>query len=238
MTPDTKDGLHSRCIVALDLPRQESLEIASSLKGIASWVKVGLTLFFLEGPSIVYSLKEMGFKVFADLKLFDIPHQIEGAARSLVTIGVDMFTLYALGGLSMMQAARAGADEASQSRPGQAPKILAVTVLTSMDQEVLQQTGISNGLDDQVKTLASLAVEAGMDGLVSSPLEIRMLRSQVPKDKLIVTPGIRPLGSENNDQSRTATPKTAIDEGADFIVVGRPITAALDPAQAFISLFD
>jgi orotidine-5'-phosphate decarboxylase len=229
--------MHEKVIVALDLPATEALTIARKLHGHASWMKVGLTLFYAEGPQIVTELKAMGFKVFLDLKLFDIPHQVQGAAASLTRIGVDMFNLHALGAPSMMQAAREGAKLAADELGILEPLILGVTVLTSMDQSDLTLTGIDRPVDQQVSSLAALCQQASLDGVVASPLETEMLRAQLAPEALIVTPGVRPAGSDTDDQSRVATPGQALISGASHIVVGRPITAAPDPLVAFQTLF-
>lgn len=229
--------MHEKVIVALDLPATEALTIARKLHGHASWMKVGLTLFYAEGPQIVTELKAMGFKVFLDLKLFDIPHQVQGAAASLTRIGVDMFNLHALGAPSMMQAAREGAKLAAGELGIPEPLILGVTVLTSMDQSDLTLTGIDRPIDQQVQSLAVLCQQASLDGVVASPLETEMLRAQLAPEALIVTPGVRPAGSNTDDQSRVATPSQALISGASHIVVGRPITAAPDPLVAFQTLF-
>jgi orotidine-5'-phosphate decarboxylase len=229
--------MHEKVIVALDLPKHEAITIARKLHEHATWMKIGLTLFYAEGPSIVTELKAMGYKIFLDLKLFDIPHQVQGAAASLTQLGVDMFNLHALGGLDMMQAAREGASQAAAQTNNPEPLILGVTVLTSMNQADLTQTGIERDVETQVKSLAQLCQEAQLDGVVASPQETEMLRATLGSDALIVTPGIRPAGSAADDQSRIATPSQALLCGATHIVVGRPITAAADPVDAFQRLF-
>ena len=214
-----------RVIVALDCDRQTALDLAKKLQGKAKWLKVGMTLYYAEGPQI---FKLLGFKVFLDLKFHDIPHQVQGAAASAVEAGADMITMHAVGGIPMMQAAQAAVDES-----GTEADTLAITVLTSMNEETLAQTGVSRGVGEQVKALAACAQEAGLSGVVASPQEAAMLRELLGPDALIVTPGVRPVGAALGDQSRVATPKTAFDAGASHIVVGRPITQADDPAAAF-----
>ena len=217
-----------RVIVALDCDRQTALDLAKKLQGKAKWLKVGMTLYYAEGPRIVEIFKLLGFKVFLDLKFHDIPHQVQGAAASAVEAGADMITMHAVGGIPMMQAAQAAVDES-----GTEADTLAITVLTSMNEETLAQTGVSRGVGEQVKALAACAQEAGLSGVVASPQEAAMLRELLGPDALIVTPGVRPVGAALGDQSRVATPKAAFDAGASHIVVGRPITQADDPAAAF-----
>lgn len=217
-----------RVIVALDCDRQTALDLAKQLQGKAKWLKVGMTLYYAEGPQIVEIFKLLGFKVFLDLKFHDIPHQVQGAAASAVEAGADMITMHAVGGVPMMQAAQAAVDAS-----GTEADTLAITVLTSMDEETLSQTGVSRAMADQVKALAACAQQAGLSGVVASPQEAAMLRELLGPDALIVTPGVRPVGAELGDQSRVATPKAAFDAGASHIVVGRPITQADDPAAAF-----
>ena len=217
-----------RVIVALDCDRQTALDLAKKLQGKAKWLKVGMTLYYAEGPQIVEIFKLLGFKVFLDLKFHDIPHQVQGAAASAVEAGADMITMHAVGGVPMMQAAQAAVDES-----GTEADTLANTVLTSMNEETLAQTGVSRGVGEQVRALAACAQEAGLSGVVASPQEAAMLRELLGPDALIVTPGVRPVGAALGDQSRVATPKAAFDAGASHIVVGRPITQADDPAAAF-----
>ena len=217
-----------RVIVALDCDRQTALDLAKKLQGKAKWLKVGMTLYYAEGPQIVEIFKLLGFKVFLDLKFHDIPHQVQGAAASAVEAGADMITMHAVGGVPMMQAAQAAVDES-----GTEADTLAITVLTSMNEETLAQTGVSRGVGEQVRARAACAQEAGLSGVVASPQEAAMLRELLGPDALIVTPGVRPVGAALGDQSRVATPKAAFDAGASHIVVGRPITQADDPAAAF-----
>lgn len=216
-----------RIIVALDLPEREALALADVLPR-GAWLKVGMTLFYAAGPRIVSELKARGFRVFLDLKLHDIPHQVREAAAVLGELGADLLTVHAAGGADMVAAAREGLD-----RVGAATKILAVTVLTSMDAAGLAQIGVGRLLPDQVRELARGSYAAGADGVVCSPLEARDLRAALGPEALIVTPGVRPAGANAGDQSRVATPGAAIKNGASHVVVGRPITQAADPAAAF-----
>lgn len=218
-----------RIIVALDCGADEARKIARSLVGKASWLKVGMTLYYQEGPRIVEELKDMGFNIFVDLKFHDIPHQIYGAAQSIARAGADMITMHAIGGLEMMRSALDGLIEA------QRPDVitLGITVLTSMSAEDLQLTGVERSLSDQVETLAVQAKQAGLTGVVASPNEAALLRGVLGPEAYIVTPGVRPVGASLDDQSRVATPRQAFDNGASHLVIGRPITAAADPAEAF-----
>ena len=219
-----------RIIVALDCDVDRALEIAQSLKGKASWLKVGMTLYYDQGPSIVKTFKDMGFKVFLDLKFFDIPHQVKGAAASACMSGADMITMHALGGSDMMKAAVEGIEELHLESN---PITLAITVLTSMDQDDLSEIGVSRQVVDQVQALALLAQSSGVSGVVASPQEAPLLREKLGPDAYIVTPGVRPLGSSKGDQSRVTTPEQAFKNGASHIVIGRPITEQDNPAEAF-----
>lgn len=222
-----------RIITALDCPRAEAIELADKLAGEATWLKVGMTLYYAEGPDIVKQLRDRGFKVFLDLKFHDIPHQVRGAAKSAVASGADMITMHTVGGVEMMQAAREGALEAAQEAERELPVTLGITVLTSMDAETLASTGVQRPLAEQVRALAGLASKAGLSGVVASPKEAAMLREVLGPDAYIVTPGVRPAGASLGDQKRVATPATAVADGASHLVIGRPITQAEDPVKAF-----
>ncbi len=225
-----------RIIVALDCGRDEAVELAEKLRGRAKWVKVGMTLYYACGPSIVAAFKQRGYKVFLDLKLHDIPFQIEGAAKSAALTGADMITMHTLGGQAMLEAAQRGVNAAARERSGQAAVTLGITVLTSMDENALSQIGIDRTPAEQVKLLAGVAKEAGISGVVASAQEAAALRDILGPQAYIVTPGIRPAGADAGDQSRIATPSQAFQNGASHIVVGRPITKADDPAAAFDSI--
>ena len=222
-----------RIITALDCWREEALELADKLAGQAVWFKVGMTLYYVEGPSIVRELKDRGFKVFLDLKFHDIPHQVRGAAHSAVISGADMITMHTVGGVEMMAKAREGACEAARAAGREEPVTLGITVLTSMDADALASTGVTRPVGEQVLAMAKLAREAGLSGVVASPQEASMLREVLGPDAYIVTPGVRPAGAALGDQKRVATPAKAIADGASHIVVGRPITRADDPVAAF-----
>ena len=217
-----------RVIIALDCEVEKAISIVHELKGEAKWVKIGMTLYYAYGELLIRICKDCGFNVFLDLKFFDIPHQVKGAAKSAALTGADMLTMHALGGEDMMRAALEGCIDASAS-----PATLAITVLTSMNQDDLAAMGVSREVNEQVKSLAEQAAHAGLSGVVASPKEAKMLREVLGEDALIVTPGVRPAGSAKGDQSRVTTPAEAFANGASHIVVGRPITAASDPISAF-----
>lgn len=236
MTAFSQQPAKDRVIVALDCDREEALRLADLLSGHAAWMKVGMTLFYAEGPSIVSELKQRGFKVFLDLKFNDIPHQVQGAAASATQSGADMLTMHASGGVPMMEAGQAGAQSAAAAAQRTTPVTLAITVLTSMNQGDLDDIGVGRPLCDQVSALADLARRAGLSGVVASPQEASQLRSILGPEAYIVTPGVRPAGASLGDQSRVATPASAFQNGASHIVVGRPITQAADPLAAFQSI--
>lgn len=222
-----------KIIVALDCPRERALELAELLGGHASWVKVGMTLFYAEGPAIVDAMRERGLKVFLDLKVHDIPFQVQGAVRAASLTGADILSIHGLGSSEMIRAARAGAEEAAAEREGERTRLVAISVLTSMDEAALAEIGISAPLADEVERLASLSFAAGADGIVCSPQEARQMRALLGPEALIVTPGVRPAGSDAADQRRVATPAAALAAGASKLVIGRPITGAEDPVAAF-----
>jgi len=217
-----------RLIVALDVPAADAaLEIAGKLEDQCRWFKVGLELYIAAGPAIVEKLAARGHSVFLDLKLHDIPNTVAAAIRSASSLGAKMLTVHAAGGPAMLYAAQ----EAASAMASQ-PQLLAVTVLTSMDLAQLAATGVSASPQEQVALLANLGLEAGIHGFVCSPQEAAALRTLTGPEGVLVTPGIRPSGSEKGDQLRIATPTYALDQGASYLVVGRPITQAADPALA------
>jgi orotidine-5'-phosphate decarboxylase len=216
-----------RLAVALDLPDEhEALKLVDRLGQTCQWFKVGMELYYAAGNSIVQQLRDRGFNVFLDLKLHDIPNTVAGAVRSVTRAGASLLTIHATGGPAMMHAAAEAA-----CAPG-SPRLLAVTVLTSMDANELAGIGITASPAEQVLRLARLAQASGIDGMVCSPEEVATLRKETGPDTLLVIPGIRPAGSAIEDQKRIATPAQAIAHGASMLVVGRPITRAADPAQA------
>lgn len=221
-----------RIIVAIDCDRERALELADALSGHAKWLKVGMTLFYAEGPQIVRDINERGFKVFLDLKFHDIPHQVRGAARSAALAGADLLSVHGLGSGAMLAACREGAETAAEIR-GSRANLVAITVLTSMSQDSLSEIGVEAPVADEAARLARLAQANGIDGIVCSPLEAASMRELLGPDALIVTPGVRPAGAALGDQTRVATPAQAISRGASHIVVGRPITGAEDPVAAY-----
>ena len=219
-----------KLIVALDLPdAAAAVRLAERLKGHAGLFKVGSELFAAEGPVLARYLAGSGEKVFLDLKFHDIPNTVRAAAREAAGIGVAMFDVHALGGRKMMEAALEGAREGGgKSRP----LVLAVTVLTSLASADLDELGVAGTTEDAGVRMAKLAQSAGLDGVIASAREARAIRRACGPRFLIVTPGIRPAGAPSHDQSRTMTPRDAVAAGADYLVVGRSITAAPDPAAA------
>lgn len=214
-------------IVALDFPEAApALALAEQLSASVQWFKVGLELYLAAGDRVVNELKQRGYSVFLDLKLHDIPNTVASAIRALGRLQPDLLTIHASGGSAMLRAAADAACSLSSS-----PRLLAVTVLTSLDAPALQEVGVPASSMDHVLRLAQLASECEISGVVSSPEEAAALRRAHPK-ALLVTPGIRPAGASTGDQKRTASPSAALQAGASMIVVGRPITAAADPLFA------
>jgi orotidine-5'-phosphate decarboxylase len=222
------DVLKDRLIIALDVScASEAQKIVSEIGDTASTYKVGKQLFTAEGPQVVRDLVASGRKVFLDLKFHDIPNTVAGAVRSAAALNVSMLTVHASGGSKMLKAA---ADAATQS--SSKPLILAVTVLTSLSDEDLQELGLPVGVADQVLRLAGIARNAGIGGIVASAHEAQSLRRNLGTGFAIVTPGVRPAGSDAGDQARVVTPADAFRAGATHIVVGRPITGDPNPAAA------
>jgi orotidine-5'-phosphate decarboxylase len=214
--------------VALDTPDlSRALEIARAVKPYVGGLKVGLEFITALGPDAVMQIVEIGLPVFADTKFHDIPNTVKGAASAVAALGVAMFNVHASGGLAMIHAARDAAAE-SESRP----KVLGVTVLTSLEDGDLEMVGQAWPAKDQVLKLATLAKVGGLDGVVCSAHEITAVRAACGAEFLLVVPGIRPAGAAGDDQRRIMTPKAAMDAGADVLVIGRPITGAADPGAA------
>ena len=227
-TSDARDAI----IVALDCSKEEALHVARTLKGRARWLKVGMTLYYKEGPAIVAELKSMGYNVFLDLKLHDIPHQVHGACQSAIATGADIISIHALGGYEMMNAAITAAHEAREAGAA-AANIIAISVLTSMNEQALCDIGIHAPVADEVETLARVAKKAGINGMVCSAWEVERLSELFCHKGLFVVPGIRLAHGETNDQQRVATPSFAKSHHATHIVVGRPILQAPDMCAAF-----
>ncbi|CAK6701724.1 orotidine-5'-phosphate decarboxylase [Synechococcus sp. CBW1107] len=232
--PGTSGPAADRIIVALDRP-----DAASALALVASipdllWVKVGLELFCSAGPDVVRQLRGEGLRVFLDLKFHDIPATMAGACRSAARLGAELITVHACSGHEALAAAQAGACEGAAQEGLEAPTLLAVTVLTSWDAARFRaELAMAESPEDYVPRLAALAVAAGIGGAVCSPQEVAVLRRAHPEPFALVTPGIRPAGAPAGDQRRVMTPADAISAGASRLVIGRPISAAADPAAAF-----
>lgn len=219
-------------IVALDVPSMnQALDLVEILKGEVGYFKVGLQLFTASGPIVVEKILAKDCKVFLDLKLHDIPNTVSNAVRSGLDLGVSMMTLHTTGGEMMLKHAVEAAAEATRSGR-EIPRLLGVTILTSMDDQQIAGVGFDGAVDQLVLKLAHLADRAGLDGIVCSPLELDRLRREKFDRIFFVTPGIRPVGARKDDQTRTNTARGAIRLGARHLVVGRPITQAKDPARA------
>lgn len=225
-----------RIIVALDgMAPQQALALSQQLQGLR-WVKVGLELFVQAGPQVVTQLREQGARVFLDLKFHDIPATMAGACRRAAALGAELITVHACAGSEALQAAQTAAVEGAQSTGQPAPTLLAVTVLTSWEEQRLQrELAITQGIAERVPALAQLSITAGVGGCVCSPLEAATLRAQHPEPFALVTPGIRPKGVAVGDQVRVMGPAEAIAAGASQLVIGRPITKADDPSAAFVA---
>jgi orotidine-5'-phosphate decarboxylase len=223
-----------KIIVALDVPSAEAaLRVAEKLHSHVGMFKVGSEVFTAEGPLVARYLVAAGEQIFLDLKFHDIPNTVRAAAHQAGMLGVSLLTVHASGGRKMMDAALEGVRAAAQARGVARPtRVLAVTALTSLSAEDLAEVGFQGSPEEVVVRLARLAKAAGVDGVVASPREIAVIRQACGPNFLIVTPGIRPATGASNDQARTATPESAIRAGADYLVIGRPITGADDPAAA------
>ena len=232
--PSDLERAQRRLIVALDVPTANAaLALVDRLEGQCTWFKVGLELYVAAGPVIVEKLAARGHSIFLDLKLHDIPNTVASAVRAAASLGAQMLTVHAAGGPAMLAAAReaiAGATAPTQ--------LLAVTVLTSMDQAQVTAIGVTRSPQDQVALLAKMGLQAGIEGFVCSPQEVATLRTLTGPTGVLVTPGIRPAGADRGDQQRIATPAQALREGASYLVVGRPITQAHDPAKAAKAVLD
>jgi orotidine-5'-phosphate decarboxylase len=222
--------MSDRIIVALDVStRNEALALVDTLGGLAGMFKVGLQLFVSEGPDLVREIVGRGRRVFLDLKLHDIPNTVAKAGVDAASLGVSMLTVHASGGRAMMTAV---SGELRGRFGTSKPIVVAVTVLTSLSEAGLREAGVGRPLEDQVRGLALLTKECGVDGVVCSPKDVALVRGASGSEFTIVTPGIRMCGQSLNDQERAATPREAVQRGADYLVVGRAVTAEPDPRLA------
>lgn len=230
----------NKLIVALDVDSaQKAKALCSALRGVAGMFKVGSQLFTSAGPDLVREIVASGERVFLDLKYHDIPNTVAAAGVEATRLGVSIFNIHASGGSEMMQRTADSVSNCAQAEGLPRPQVIAVTALTSANTEVLREVGYGDTPAEMVTRLASLAAASGMDGVVASPQEIAKIRAVVTKsDFLVVTPGVRPAGTQLFDQKRVTTPREAIRAGADYIVVGRPILEAPDPAVAARQILD
>lgn len=226
-------GTGRQIFCAIDTPSlEDALALCARLEGLVGGVKLGLEFFSAQGPAGVRRVAEAGLPVFLDLKLHDIPNTVAGAVRALTPLAPAMLTLHAAGGAAMMKAAAEAASQAAADAGVARPKLLGVTVLTSLADAELSGLGIGGTAAKQVERLAQLALRSGLDGVVCSPREAENLRAVLGRKALLVVPGIRPEGAAAGDQKRVMTPREAIAAGADYLVIGRPVTGADDPAAA------
>ncbi|TDF96655.1 orotidine-5'-phosphate decarboxylase [Paenibacillus piri] len=235
-----QSGIAERIMVALDYAEAaDARKLVESLKGIPCYMKVGMQLFYSAGPGFVAELKEKGYKVFLDLKMHDIPNTVKGGSESVTRLGVDMFNVHAAGGRAMMEAALEGVDKALAGGSGVKPLVIGVTQLTSTSRIVMNnEIGIAGAVEDAVIRYAKLAQAAGLHGVVASPLEVTQLKAACGPGFVTVTPGIRPAGAAIGDQSRVMTPPEAFAQGTDYVVIGRPITAAAEPRAALEQIIE
>jgi orotidine-5'-phosphate decarboxylase len=226
--------MKEKILIALDVSsRKEALALVESLHSLTGMFKVGMQLYTAEGPSLVRDIVKAGGRVFLDLKFHDIPNTVTHAVLEAAKLGVSMMTIHTSGGRAMMQAV---SEELREQLGNDRPMVVGVTVLTSMDEGGLREIGVNAAMDEQVLRLARLAEESGLDGVVCSPREIEMIRGAAGSSFKIVTPDVRMPGQASHDQQRTATPRDAIAKGADYIVVGRPVTQAPHPVSALETL--
>jgi len=226
-------------VFALDIDEPDAaLACARDLSGTLRWIKVGSRLFTTAGAPFVAAIRELGFRVFVDLKFHDIPAQVEGSCRAAARLGAQLMTVHAAGGKAMLEAAAAGAAAGAADAGLPSPTVLAVTVLTSLDDADLNDIGVHRTPAEQVVSLARLVHASGCGGVVASPQELRLLRPQLPRPFRILTPGIRPAGAAAGDQKRIMTPGRAISLGSDYLVVGRPIRNAPDRGAAAVAILE
>lgn len=235
------ENIKEKLIVALDVETpQEARELVARLRASVGMFKIGSQLFMAGGAKFVREIVESGARVFLDLKFHDIPNTVAAAGREAARLGVSIFNMHAMGGSEMLKRAVEATDETCARENLKRPDVIAVTILTSNDRRTLEETGVTNAtVDEQVLRLARLAATCGLDGVVASPHEIHLIRQSIRREKfLIVTPGVRPADVAHDDQKRVMTPVEAIKAGADYIVVGRAILKADDPAKAARKIVD
>jgi len=233
------EDISNRLIVALDVPTiDEALRVVDELAGTVGWFKIGSQLYTAAGPEVVRLVTGYGLKVFLDLKFHDIPATVSLAGRAATQLGVNMFNVHSSGGGAMMRAAVEGARATAAEGRSPCPMIIAVTILTSMDQNDLRQAGCVDPVGRAVMNLAKMARECGLDGVVSSAEETGDIKKNLGRDFLVVTPGVRPAWAAADDQKRVKTPSEAIRDGADYLVIGRPILKAKDPVDAARRVLD
>ena len=226
--------MNSKIIIALDYKDEVStLALVDQLEPSLCRLKVGKALFVRCGPGLVEKLIHKGFDVFLDLKFHDIPNTVAAACQAAADMGVWMVNVHASGGRNMMMAAREAIDQSSHK-----PLLIGVTILTSLSRSDIAEIGLDIEPAEQVLRLAKLAKESGLDGVVCSPLEVQTLKQEISKDFILVTPGVRPAGSDVGDQQRIMTPAQALSAGSDYLVIGRPITANINPVQALKSIIE
>jgi orotidine-5'-phosphate decarboxylase len=234
-------SINDKIIVALDVQSREELDkIIKELEGSATYVKVGMELYYTFGASIIKELKDKGFKVFLDLKIHDIPNTAKSTAKTITSLGANIINVHAAGGIEMMKAAMSGVKEALEEDENLSrPLVIAVTQLTSTSQETLNYELLIPGpMENAVFQYAMNAKLAGLDGVVSSPLEVDLIKQINGPKFLCITPGIRPSGVNSDDQKRVTTPNEALKNGSDFLVIGRAITNAESPKQAYNNIIE
>lgn len=239
-SPFCKSTLTSfeRVIIALDLNDiNEVRDLISKVGNTVSTFKVGMRLFTKYGPSIINELKDKGYEIFLDMKYHDIPNTVETACREAAMLGVKMMTIHALGGKEMSRSAVKGAIEGANIVGSKVPIVLGVTILTSMDENELLNIGIKDKVEDSVLNLAKLVTSEGVTGIVCSPLEVKKIKQNI-KNFVAVTPGIRLDSDNKNDQKRIATPESAIRDGADYLVIGRPVYGAKNPKEVLKNIYE
>lgn len=234
------NAVQNKLIVALDVETaDEARHLVTSLRGIAGMFKIGSQLFTATGPALVRDIIRTGEKIFLDLKFHDIPNTVAAAGVEATRLGVSMFNVHAAGGSTMMRRTAIAVSECAERERLVRPTILGVTVLTSSNDATLEEIGVSENPAQTVARLAQLAAHSGLDGVVASAREVSLVRDAVTKlNFIVVTPGVRPAGSGSDDQARVMSPREAIAAGADYLVVGRPIVAAPDPARAAQQIID